>query len=122
MRADGSWGTWQDNCAELHAVQDADRLDAIGGIGVLRCAAFSGVRGRYLLEDKPGAGKGCEGHFYEKLLRIREFMKTGVGREEAERRHAAVSFARRLGVRSGCLLTLQMVDFLAALDRERDWA
>ncbi|KAL1405190.1 hypothetical protein Q8F55_008815 [Vanrija albida] len=103
LRAAGAWGEWHDTCAELHAVQDADRLDAIGAIGVMRCAAFSGAKNRVLLEREPNvAGVSCEGHFYDKLLKIKDLMKTDAGRQEAEQRHAT------------------MVSFLDALNQERN--
>lgn len=75
LKAAGQWLEWHQTCPELHAVQDADRLDAMGAVGILRCAAFSGVRGRYLVEEQPGAGPGCEGHFYTKLLTLKLMMK-----------------------------------------------
>ncbi|WVQ96977.1 hypothetical protein IAU59_004086 [Kwoniella sp. CBS 9459] len=102
LSASGDW-TWQSACPELHAVQDADRLDAVGGVGIMRCAAFSCKVNRKLLEDdeEQTKGKSAEAHFEEKLLRIRYRMKTPFGREEAEKRHET------------------MLDFLKAVESER---
>lgn len=76
LRASGGWTEWHDTCPELHCVQDADRLDAIGAVGILRCAAFSGAKGRVLVDDGQG-GNSAEGHFGDKLLQIRDRMKVG---------------------------------------------
>ena len=90
----------QEMSLEYRCVQDADLLDAIGAIGVARCFAFGGKRGRELftLEDienrKPTAeeyrnktgGSGVE-HFFEKLLLIKDIMTTKTGKEMAVKRH-----------------------------------
>ncbi|KAJ2015990.1 hypothetical protein GGI10_003085 [Coemansia sp. RSA 2530] len=94
---------WRLGCAELACVQDADRLDAIGAFGVLRCAAFSGARNRTLHDPADSAimdityeqyvaqSGGTSGtaiaHFHEKLLKLASMMKTERGRQEAQRRH-----------------------------------
>jgi uncharacterized protein len=73
---EGKWSEWHQQCPELHIVQDSDRLDAIGMVGVFRCAAFSGAMGRTLL----GKGEGvntAEQHFYDKLLNVKDRMKVG---------------------------------------------
>lgn len=77
LRASGDWGEWHESCAELHAVQDADRLDASGAVGVLRCAAYSGVTGRELV----GGETSAVGHFHDKLLKIRDYMKVSTGKD-----------------------------------------
>jgi uncharacterized protein len=63
---------------ELAVVQDADRLDAIGAVGIGRAFTFGGAKGR-------GLGDSI-GHFEEKLLKLETMMKTDVGREMARER------------------------------------
>lgn len=65
---------------ELGIVQDADRLDAIGAVGIARCFAFGGAKasGRGL--------HGCIEHFVEKLENLQGMMKTEAGRRLAEER------------------------------------
>ncbi len=65
---------------EGQIVQDADRLDAIGAIGIARTFAFGGEHGRTLEETIR--------HFYEKLLLLREGLNTKAAREMAAPRHA----------------------------------
>lgn len=67
-------------CPELGVVQDADRLDALGAVGVGRAFTFGGARGR-------GRGMGeTVQHFTEKLERLEGMMKTEVGRGLARER------------------------------------
>lgn len=65
---------------ELGIVQDADRLDAIGAVGVARCFSFGAAK----FPDKP-MGRAIE-HFEEKLYKLAEMMKTESGKAMAERR------------------------------------
>ncbi|KAF2136736.1 uncharacterized protein K452DRAFT_292166 [Aplosporella prunicola CBS 121167] len=65
---------------ELGIVQDADRLDALGAVGIGRCFAFAGAKGRPGEEDGLGAAVR---HFEEKLERLEGLMKTESGRELA---------------------------------------
>lgn len=78
-------------------VQDADRLDALGAIGIMRTAYFGGNHGHPLHDpdippidytNKADYRKGSTviNHFYEKLLKIADTMNTDVGKQEAQRR------------------------------------
>ncbi|ETN39164.1 uncharacterized protein HMPREF1541_05387 [Cyphellophora europaea CBS 101466] len=64
---------------ELAIVQDADRLDAIGAIGIGRCFAFGGAKGARSLDDSIE-------HFHEKLFKLGDMMKTDTGRRMAAER------------------------------------
>lgn len=84
---------------ELAVVQDADRLDALGAIGIARCFNYGGYRGSKMydpaLEPRPNQSKAeykkrestTINHFYEKLLLLRDKMNTQTGRAMAEERH-----------------------------------
>ena len=84
---------------EGQVVQDADRLDAIGAIGIARAFAYGGNKERLLYHPKQPpvmhndfeAYKNDEGHtvnhFYEKLLLLKERMQTSTGKKMAEDRH-----------------------------------
>lgn len=71
---------------EGKCVRDADRLDAMGAIGIARTFAFGGSRGRRihdpLLQDENSSVQ----HFYDKLLRLKDTMHTATGRRLAQER------------------------------------
>ena len=70
-------------------VQDADRLDAIGAIGIARTFAFGGAKGQMIHSDNPDEPTSI-GHFYDKLLHIYSLMNTKSGKREAAHRHELV--------------------------------
>ena len=72
---------------EAACVRDADRLDAIGAIGVARTFAYGGAHGRPL-HDPSGQDSGTTtAHFHDKLLLLKDLMCTESGRRIAEHRH-----------------------------------
>ncbi|KAG7535895.1 hypothetical protein FFLO_03641 [Filobasidium floriforme] len=113
LKAEGKWDV-------LCCVQDADRLDAIGAFGILRVAAYSSAVNRPLhvpasnpeRDQDLNAEEAVEletlrkgssiQHFYDKLLLIKDRLKTDMGKREGEKRHQT------------------MVDFLAAISKESD--
>lgn len=73
-----------EGCVELAIVQDADRLDALGAVGIGRCFTFLGAKGRDVLKDgEEWEMENSIRHFGEKLERLQGMMKTGTGREMA---------------------------------------
>lgn len=94
---------------EAKIVRDADRLDAIGAVGIARTFAYGGAKGRKLYDDAEEArsemsveeyrtkSTASVTHFYEKLLLLKDLMVTEKGRQMAEERHEfMVSFLRQL--------------------------
>lgn len=85
---------------ELRVLKDADRLDALGAIGIARAFHYGGFKNRLMydpgVEPVPGQSKEeykqskspTINHFYEKLLLLKDKMNTSTGRKLAEERHA----------------------------------
>lgn len=84
------------------SVQDADKLDAIGAFGIMRCSAFSAISNRPLYAPSPSSsstssfsdesvypptvpeGADAISHFHDKLVKLESMMKTDKGKEMAQ--------------------------------------
>jgi len=81
-------------------VQDADRLDALGAIGIARTFSYGGKNNRLIYDPDSINGEDSRSHFYQKLLLLKDLMNTEKARKEAEIR------------------TTYMIEFLKQLDLE----
>jgi len=94
-----SFGKLTFQSKELDIVQDADRLDAIGAIGIARAFTYGGFKNRVLYDPEIEVNLNMNkeqyknttaptiNHFYEKLLLLKDLMKTLTGKQMAENRH-----------------------------------
>ena len=71
---------------EAKIVQDADRLDAVGAIGIARCFAYGGSKEREIWNPDNPEMTTIQ-HFYDKLLKLKDLMHTDSARKIADERH-----------------------------------
>jgi uncharacterized protein len=96
----GGFAQDQISSMEFQIVQDADRLDAIGAIGIARAFNYGGFMNRPIHNPEMslreyndskayyGSDTPTINHFYEKLLKLKDLMNTSSGKALAEERHA----------------------------------
>jgi uncharacterized protein len=96
----GGFAQDQISSIEFQIVQDADRLDAMGAIGIARAFNYGGFKNRPIHNPEMplqeyndskayhGSDAPTINHFYEKLLKLKDLMNTSTGKALAEERHA----------------------------------
>ncbi len=97
---------------EAKVVQDADRIDAIGAIGIARCFMIGGLMGRIIYNEddpfcttrQPDDSVATIDHFYTKLFKLETTMQTNAGRHEA---HARTEYMRDFLAQVGCEIGIQ---------------
>ena len=99
MSFKASLGTVNFHSKELEVVQDADRLDALGAIGIARAFSYGGYKQRAFYdpaippnlhmtkEEYKNSTAPTINHFYEKLLLLKDKMHTATGKRMAQQRH-----------------------------------
>ena len=95
----GGFSQDQISTIEFHIVQDADRLDAIGAVGIARAFNYGGFKNRPIYNPEMPLQENKDSkayhksdaptinHFYEKLLKLKDLMNTSTGLKMAEERH-----------------------------------
>ncbi|KAJ7585141.1 hypothetical protein C8J56DRAFT_949981 [Mycena floridula] len=102
LRENNLWSKWHEESLELHCVQDADRLDSIGAIGIMRCAAYNAAKynALYLAPDDPLRSESAIDVFHDRLIHVYDRLKTDHGKLLGKKKHQL------------------LVDFMAAADDE----
>ena len=105
-------------------LQDADRLDAIGAIGIARVFSVSGAKNRqfyepndpFLKNRKADDGKWALDHFFKKLFLLEHMMNTKTGKIEAKKRTSVLkNYLTSLKKRDLAIINISLISFSISL-------